>query len=446
MQEVYPAHRGTRPYVLGTDTLESHVLYPESHVSSWRQSQDEINDFANLRMDATRQAVFPTAKVKAGRGIDYKSVQRRDGQGIILVKDMGDLEWDRPPGVAAGAYQEGNLLNNDFDELAGFFSNSSVQSNRQLHDTVGGMQIMSANAGATSEFDLRCYAETWVEPVLSQIIMLEQYYEDDQTLLAVSGEKAKLWEKYGISQITDELLESQVSLSTSIGYGSSDPMQQLAKFKTTFDIAMPVLGMAVKEGRAEINYDEVLNEIFGKAGYRNGAARFIKLSDGKQMSQEQAKGLMDMLQKLKAENDQLKAGQNDKAQAALINAKSTQAATQMKTNADLFTELLDYAKTIHAAEIGAKHDQQGAVLDAVIDSVLVPKIAATPSGPQAAPAPAQPAAPSGPDPQALMQRIQQLMSQSGGQPPAPPMMAPGTGGPPMSPMMPPTGMPPGVGQ
>ena len=326
-EDVYPAHRGIRPYTIGTDALEAHVLYPQSHVDSWRASQDEINDFANIRMDGARQSVYPVAKVIAGKGIDYKAVQRRDQQGIILVREPNDVTFDRPTANVSGVDREVQLLSNDFDELAGIFSQNSVQSNRQIGDTVGGMQLIAANANATSEFDLRCFIETWVEPVLSQLVMLEQFYEDDATLLAVAGNRAKLFEKFGISEITDELLESQVQLSVSGGIGGSDPMQKLIKFKSTFDIAQPMLALAMQQGKAKVKFEEVFNEIFSQAGYKNGASRFIELQDeGEQppIPPEKVQELMQALQAAQQEIEKLKSGQEMKAQTDLAKTKMQQ--------------------------------------------------------------------------------------------------------------------------
>lgn len=311
-EDVYPAHRGIRPYIIGTDALEANVLYPQSHVDSWRASQDEINDFSNIRMDGARQSVYPVAKVKAGKGIDYKAVQRRDQQGIILVREVDDVTFDRPTANVSGVDREVQLLSNDFDEIAGIFSQNSVQSNRQIGDTVGGMQMISANANATSNFDLKCFVETWVEMVLSQLIMLEQYYEDDATLLAIAGSKAKLFQKYGIDEITDELLESQVTVSIGGGgSGASDPMQKLIRFKSTFEIAQPMLVLAMQQGKAEVKFEEIFNEIFSQAGYKNGASRFIQMKEeGEEppVPPEKIKEIMGMMQQLQQENEQLKQG------------------------------------------------------------------------------------------------------------------------------------------
>lgn len=384
VEEVYPAHRGSRPYVIGTDVLEPHVLYKQSHVRSWKQSQDEINDFSNLRMDATRQSVFPTAKVVAGKNIDYKAVQRRDGQGIILVRDQNDVTWDRAPGPPPQAQMEVNLLSNDFDEIAGIFSQNSVQSNRSLNETVGGMQIISANANATSSFDLMCFIQTWAEPVLSQIVALEQYYEDDANLLAIAGDKGKLFQRYGIDEITDELLESQIQLELAVGIGSSDPMQQLAKFKATFEIAMPLLSLAIKEGRAKINYEEVFSEIFGKAGYRNGAERFIQVTDQSSQQQippEKVQELMGALKQLQQQNQDLTTQLKSKQGEIVLNAQvknaelksdhvARMAEIDQKNQADWNKSLLDLLKSTIVARIQAKTDTDSAMLDAQVEAIL----------------------------------------------------------------------------
>jgi hypothetical protein len=361
VEEAHPALTGQRPYVLGTDSLEVFKLYPESHVHAWRQTQDEINDFANLTMDGTRLSVYPTAKVVAGRNIDYKAVQRRDAQGLVLVKEPNDVTWDRPTANTQGSDRMVQLLSNDFDELAGIFSQNSVESNRHVGDTVGGMQLIAGSANATSEFDLRVFVETWAEQVLSQIVMLEQYYEDDETLLAISGNKAKLFQRHGVDHVTDELLESQVTMSLNIGVGGSDPMQALIKFKGLFDILMPMLGLAMKEGKAEIVYEEIFNEVFAKGGFKNGAERFIKMKEGgqQQIPPEMVQQLMGKLQELQAEIKELRAGHQAKLQQTQLHEQGETQRTAMKTAGDL--KLQDDQQV---------HDERMKAIDALVASAM----------------------------------------------------------------------------
>ena len=304
-------------------------------------------------------------------------------QGIILVREQDDVMWDRPPGPPPNVHEEVNLLSNDFDEIAGIFSQSSVQSNRQIGDTVGGMQLVSANANATSEFDLRCYIDTWAEPVLSQVVFLLQYYEDDANLLAIAGEKGKLFRKFQVDTITAELLESQVQIELNVGIGNSDPMQQLAKFKGVFDIAAPILQMAIHDGQAKVNYEEVFSEIFGKAGYRNGGDRFITVDpNGKPaIPPEAVDQLKQELDKLQQENQGLQQQLKDKGaqqqadmavkQAGLASSHETkmaeiQATSQAKWKEALLTLLRD---TI-VAKIKAGTDTDSAMLDAKVETIL----------------------------------------------------------------------------
>lgn len=342
-EEAHPALNGQRPYVMGFETIEPFVLYPEAPVISWKPSQDEINDFSNLHMDATRKSIYPTAKVKSGRQIDMKAVQRSDSHGILLVRDENDVTWDRPPGPPPQAFQEVALLSNDFDDLAGAFSAGSVQSNRDLNETATGMKLIAANAGATSELDLRVYVETWAERVVSQVVMLEQYYEDDETLLTVAGQQAKIFQKFGIDQITDDMLSSQVNVTVNVGIGSSDPIQQLTKFKAGMEMLMPFFGIAKEEGGFKLNFEEIFSEILGKAGYPEGAGRFILAEEGqKTVPEAQVKQLMEMLQKAMGEIESLKSGQQVemmKEQVKLAQADKDRQADLMKTAMQSKTDL-----------------------------------------------------------------------------------------------------------
>ena len=360
VEEIYPAFRGQRPYKVGTDMIEAFVVYPESDVHSWQQQQQELNDLTNLRMDATRKSVYPTALVKAGKNIDLKAVQRQDSQNLVLIRDDGDVAYDRPPGPAPSAYQEMNYLNVDFDELAGQFSTGSVQTNRSLNETVGGMSMLSQNANAISEFKLALFINTWVEPVLSQLVMLEQYYEDDETLIAIAGKKAKLWQRFGIDAVTDEILESQVTVSINAGGGSSDPIARLMKFKAAGEISAPILAMGQQSGRIDIQFDEWLNEIWTLAGYKNGAERFIKVKDDQQQSvpADKVKAAMDaaqsQIQELRAENERLKAGSDTKLAMKAMDMKDHAEDRMM----DLALAAMNDRADLRQKEFDATHDSR----------------------------------------------------------------------------------------
>jgi hypothetical protein len=277
-EEAYPEQMGQRPVVYGYGAIETHRIAPMSPVMSWQEMQRETNDVVNLSLDAMKQALSPIAIVRQGTTFDWKQLQRRAGADttIITRNPESDIRFERPPDPSGTAYIEQNRLNADFDDLSGTFSAGSVQTNRQLNETVGGLHLLAGSANAVTEFDLRIFSETWVEPVLRQLVRLEQYYEDDQTVLSIAGERARLLERFGVDRLTDEDLAEEVSIRVNVGIGATDPMQRFAKIGAALKVLAPLVPMADRP--VKVNIEEAVKEIFGIAGYNDGT-RFIVFGD-----------------------------------------------------------------------------------------------------------------------------------------------------------------------
>jgi hypothetical protein len=280
----YPEQDGERPYVVGFGALETHQSIPMSPVESWQPLQQEANDVANLRLDQMKQVVNPSKKVKRGRQVDLNAVNAMGQDTVLMLQDPEkDVMWDRPPDVPASAFAEANYIASDFDELAGNFATSSVMQNRSLNETVGGMKLMAGAAGSVTEFDLRLWIETWAEPAVTQILRCIEYYEDDPKILSLAGQKAELVEKYGVTDITDQLMREQVTLKINVGLGSADPMQKLEKFRAGAGIIGELAaGFAGSAPLPAPNWEEVVNEVMGAAGFKNAFSRFFQPSDGQQ--------------------------------------------------------------------------------------------------------------------------------------------------------------------
>jgi hypothetical protein len=279
VRKVYPEQKGERPITYGYGAIESHRITPMSKVESMQPLQMEANDVANLRLDQLKNVVFPVAKVKRGADVDIGALRVKSPNSTVLMKNPeSDVIWDRPPDVPASAYQEQAYINTDLDDLTGVFSQGSVSTNRQLNQTVGGMNLLSGSANAMSEFDLRVWVETWVEKTLAQIVNLEEYFEADATVLALAGEKAQLFEKHGISTIDDHLMEQQVTTTVDVGIGAADPMQRMSKLKAGTDILGPILMPGIQSGEVKVQYQAFCDEIFGAIGY-NDAKRFVIVNE-----------------------------------------------------------------------------------------------------------------------------------------------------------------------
>lgn len=278
IEDVYPT--GERPIVIGYGAFEAFRTYPESKVGMMQDLQVEANDVSNQRLDNVKLHMNGRNFVKRGANVDLKQLLRNSpGASVMMNNPKEDVVVIRPSDVTASSYQEQDRINVDFDEIAGTFSNSSVQSNRQLNETVGGMNLLSGNANALGEYDMRVFTETWVEPVLRQVIKLEQYFESDPVILALAGKKAQLIQKYGVDTITDELIQNDLTLTVNVGIGATDPMQKLNKFGMAMKM---VVELFTSPAAAHLNIEEVIAEIFGHAGYKDGD-RFFKFEQDPQV-------------------------------------------------------------------------------------------------------------------------------------------------------------------
>jgi hypothetical protein len=303
-REVYPEQAGDRPVTIGYGALEAHRIYPMAPVESWQQTQQEINDVANLYLDTMKQNVAPVTKVVRGRSVDLEALHRRGPNSHILVTRLDDIDFARPVDIPQSVIVGMEKLDVDMDDLAGQFNAGSVQTNRTLNDTVGGLKLIAGASNAVQEFDIRLWIETWAEPVLAQVVRLEQYYESDEIVLGICGQRAQLWQKHGVSRITDELMDREVTIRINAGLGVGDPQQRLAKFRDATAVAAPLLAQSpdFQSGKIKLNVSEIMNECFGAVGYRDGGKRFISEAPpdpGQAHQQQMQQGLM--LQNMLAE-------------------------------------------------------------------------------------------------------------------------------------------------
>lgn len=275
MKEVY--FHGERPFVIGAAVIESHKVIPQSYVELGDGLQKETNEVANQRLDNVKLVLNRRYLVKRGAQVDLKSIVRNVAGSVTLVNDVNsDVREFNFPDVTSSSYQEQDRLNVDYDEIMGVFSNSSVMSNRKLSETVGGMNLMSGGASALAEYLIRTFAETWVEPVLKQMVKLEQYYETDAVILAIAAEKAQIFQKYGIDQVTDQLLNQQLTCRVNVGMSATNPQARLGMLLKGVETITAMTGIALQMGEAyPFEIEEIGKEVWGRMGYKDGS-RFMK--------------------------------------------------------------------------------------------------------------------------------------------------------------------------
>jgi hypothetical protein len=286
LEESY-AH-GRRPYVMGCCVIETHKPYPSSASRLTLGVQTEINEVANQRIDNVKLALNKRYFVKRNKQVDVRSLTRNTPGSVTMMMDPeGDVKVFDTPDVTGSSYQEQDRLNLDFDEMSGAFSPGSVQSNRKLNETVGGMNMLTDNANQLCNYQLKTFVETWVEPALRQLVLLEQHYETDARILALAGRAAfEKLQRLGRDQVTDDMLMGEMTLTVSVGMGTTSPTRRIDNL---------IKGIAaVKEALADgtlakfgVDATEIIKEVFGALGHKNGG-RFFKHEEDPRLAGLQA--------------------------------------------------------------------------------------------------------------------------------------------------------------
>lgn len=261
-----------RPHVVGVVNLETHRLYPSSTPRLSRDVQRELNDLRNQRIDNVSFVLNKRYFVKRGKQVDIASLSRNVAGSSTLMDDPeADVRVVETPDVTGSSFQEQDRLNLDFDEVVGNFSQSSVQANRNLNETVGGMNLLATNTNQVSAYKLRTFVETWVEPVLRKLIELERHYETDDRLIHMAAKSA------GLEAVPDELWTTPLMLSVNVGMSATNPQEKANMLLFGFNAIKTLLVDGALEQRG-LNAREVVKEVFAMIGYRDGS-RFFSWAD-----------------------------------------------------------------------------------------------------------------------------------------------------------------------
>lgn len=261
---------GERPYVLGVCILETHRIFPSSVPELADGLQKEANEIANQRLDNIKFVLNKGWIVKRGKNVDVASLVRNVPGRVTMADDPEtDVKESNWPDVTQSAYVEQERIDQDLNELVGNFSPANLP-NRKGAETVRGMSLMEKPANSLTEYLLRTFVETFVEPVLRQLVKLEQFYETDEVVLSLAAERAQLFQKHGVDQVTDDLINQELTLKVNVGMGATDPTTRLGKFSQAI---MLVMGIA-KQPVPGLNMQEAIKEIFGLAGYQDGKRFF----------------------------------------------------------------------------------------------------------------------------------------------------------------------------
>jgi hypothetical protein len=262
---------GHRPYVMGQAILETHKPMPNPLPIIIKPLQDEANVIQNTRMDNVLFALNKRYIAKRGKNVDLQSLVRNVPGSITLADDPeGDVRELEFNDVTQSSYLEQDRIDGDFGDLVGNFNPMQVQAQRTGRESTNTMRMLQGPTNLLTEYMLKTFVETWVQPVLRQLVMLEQHYETDMTLLALAGQKAKVFHKYGVSQMGDAVLDSELVVKVNVGMGSTDPTVRMQRFSQ----ALLVYQKLMTQLPPGLDGSEIWKELAALAGYQTGV-RFM---------------------------------------------------------------------------------------------------------------------------------------------------------------------------
>ena len=305
---------GKRPYVLGVAVLETHKALPSSVPQLGKQLQDEANEIVNQRLDNVKFVLNKKFFVKRGKEADIAGLVRNVPGGVVMLDDpehdVKEMNWQD---VTASAFEEQNRINMDMDELMGNFNPTQIMSQAAIDTPARNMALLQSSHSTLVEYLLRTFVVTFVEPVLRQLVLLEQKYETDKAILALAGKNAQMVQLYGVSEVTDELIEKELTLTVNVGMGATDPMQKLQKFLSAMQAFINMMAKPIPG----LNMQEVGKEIFGHLGYADGSRFFTTDNPQVAQLQGQLQQATQLAQQLKAKLDERKSQHLAKLQGTL---------------------------------------------------------------------------------------------------------------------------------
>ena len=331
LESVIPWANGKRDYVMGCMEVETDRTHPSGPVELVGGLQKATNELKNQRYDNVRQVLNRRYLYRAGSQVDVRALGRNVPGGLIGISAPGALgshvEPLNTPDVTGSSYQEEDRISLAMDDLSGSTTGSTVNSNRKMNETVGGMQLMQEAGNAVREMELRTVTETWMVKALTQLVQMLAMYETDETAMLISAKKAKLL------RVLPEYFDKRFTVKVNVGMGAVSPTQRMQKITSALTTVMQL----IPDAQAAVNGAEIAKEVFGAAGFDNGS-RFFDFSKVEQLKANPQKDpQIELAEKQLQAKSEIESGKLQIAQGKLEleNAKLTNSLKEMEAKISL---------------------------------------------------------------------------------------------------------------
>src|SRR3990172_5946311 len=185
------------------------------------------------------------------------------------------------------------------------------------------MSMLRGSSNAMTQYVIRVFSETWVERVLNQLDMLEQYYESDMNLLNLMAKRANI-QKHGIQAVSKDLLMVQSQIVVNVANSAMDPMIRLQAFSNAvktyaeFRQIMP----------PDMDPEPVKAYIFGLLGFRDAAQFSVDPQGNPEMVA--AQHMIQQLQQL-VESKELELRSKEEIEVAKLEQSEVESERENKT-------------------------------------------------------------------------------------------------------------------
>ena len=353
IEEVYL--HGIRPYVVGTTNIEAHKQYPAGTPELLDGLQEETNDLANLRIDNVKLALNKRYFARRGAGVDVRSLLRNvPGSVTMMENPERDVKQMETKEVTGSSFQEQDRLNMDMDDLTGVFSGGTINANRQLSETVGGMSMLRGDANSIQEFSIRTLAETWAKPVLRHLSLLEAAYETDEVILGVAAQNARIPDL----ETALAVINLPIKVNVNIGFNSTSPEMRINKLAMAFGF----IGKYMPQVMQQADPGETINEVMGAVGHKDASRFFPMLSkDGPSPEVQQLQQQVEQLSQIIAQKQIETEG---KIAVAQVGAEGQIAVAKIKAETDLMKANAQGKMDVWINQMKARLDDFNAQLEA----------------------------------------------------------------------------------
>lgn len=255
------------------------AIYGDSPISALLPLQHELNIMRNQYIDAIAETLSPKVITAIGAGVDPADLKRGAGS-VIRVNNINSIQTLPPPNISAT--REGiEQIKYDIDDVIGGLqiSDSNINgTNANVHSTATGVSILASESSSRIQALVRCFGETFFEPLLLRVSYLVYKYSKEYDVKLTRRYINVVTDKDGV--VVDEFISEYNNTNNNAtynfidGYNTEAVVNTEVTTKLLFDFNVNLYGSVNGENKT-MQFDklESLYTMFVNNGEQEKASR-----------------------------------------------------------------------------------------------------------------------------------------------------------------------------